>query len=49
MKKIFLIGLFLIISNYAYANGKILKSGFIIDSQTKYENGLISIKFIRDE
>ena len=30
-------------------NDLILKSGFIIDSQTKYENGLISIKFIRDE
>ena len=32
MKKIFLITLFLIISNYAYANGKILKSGFITKS-----------------
>ena len=32
MKKIFLIVLFLIISNYAYANGKILKSGFITKS-----------------
>ena len=29
MKKLFLIALFFIISTYAYANGKILKSGFI--------------------
>ena len=34
---------------YRVVNDLILKSGFIIDSQTKYENGLISIKFIRDE
>jgi len=37
MKKIFLIGLFLIISNYAYANGKILKSGFITKSASVEE------------
>ena len=34
---------------YRAANDLILKNGFIIDSQTKYENGLVSIKFIRDE
>jgi len=34
---------------YRVINDLILKSGFIIDSQTKYENGLVSIKFIRDE
>ena len=32
MKKLFLIALFLIISNYVYANGKILKSGFFTKS-----------------
>ena len=32
MKKLFLISLFLIISNFAYANGKILKSGFFTKS-----------------
>ena len=37
MKKLFLILLFLIISNYAYANGKILKSGFITKSATVEE------------
>ena len=37
MKKLFLIVLFLIISNYAYANGKILKSGFITKSATVEE------------
>ena len=34
---------------YRAVNDLILKNGFIIDSQTKYENGLVSIKFIRDE
>ena len=34
---------------YRTVNDLILKNGFIIDSQTKYENGLVSIKFIRDE
>ena len=34
---------------YRAANDLILKNGFTIDSQTKYENGLVSIKFIRDE
>ena len=37
MKKIFLIVLFFIISNYAYANGKILKSGFITKSASVKE------------
>ena len=37
MKKLFLIVLFLIISNYAYANGKILKSGFITKSASVEE------------
>ena len=37
MKKLFLIVLFLIISNYAYANGKILKSGFITKSASVVE------------
>ena len=37
MKKLFLILLFLIISNYAYANGKILKSGFITKSASVEE------------
>ena len=37
MKKIFLILLFLIISNYAYANDKILKSGFITKSASVEE------------
>ena len=37
MKKLFLIVLFFIISNYAYANGKILKSGFITKSASVEE------------
>ena len=37
MKKLFLIVLFLIISNYAHANGKILKSGFITKSASVEE------------
>ena len=37
MKKVFLILLFLIISNYTYANGKILKSGFITKSASVEE------------
>ena len=49
--QIILIGIELPRTNgkYRVVNDLILKSGFIIDSQTKYENGLISIKFIRDE
>ena len=37
MKKLFLILLFLIISNYAYGNGKILKSGFFTKSASVEE------------
>ena len=37
MKKLFLISLFLIISNFAYANGKILKSGFFTKSASVEE------------
>ena len=37
MKKLFLISLFLIISNFAYADGKILKSGFITKSASVEE------------
>ena len=39
MKKLFLILLFLIISNFAYANGKILKSGFFTKSAS-VEDGM---------
>ena len=37
MKKLFLIVLFFIISTYAYANGKILKSGFFTKSASVEE------------
>ena len=39
MKKLFLIVLFFIISNYAYANGKILKSGFFTKSASVEDYG----------